>query len=113
MGASRRRVEDNRFIAAGAIGIDDVVLPECCTWKFSAAVAHARIRSIVSVRRGKFRVCACVDRRHDKPATRDADLSYDTQAARDRQSPIPRARGGSGHCRWFIHRKRCLRGDRR
>ena len=47
MGASRRRVEDNRFIRGKGKYIDDVVLPAMLHMEvLRSPVAHARIKSI-------------------------------------------------------------------
>src|SRR6187549_1085036 len=47
MGASRRRVEDNRFIRGKGNYVDDVVLPGMLHLEFlRSPLAHARIKSI-------------------------------------------------------------------
>ena len=47
MGASRRRVEDNRFIRGKGKYVDDVVLPGMLHMEIlRSTVAHARIKSI-------------------------------------------------------------------
>ena len=47
MGASRRRVEDNRFIRGKGKYVDDVVLPGMLHMEIlRSPVAHARIKSI-------------------------------------------------------------------
>ena len=47
MGASRRRVEDNRFIRGRGNYVDDIVLPGMLHMEIlRSTVAHARIKSI-------------------------------------------------------------------
>ena len=54
LGASRKRVEDNRFIRGRGNYVDDIVLPGMLHMEIlRSPMAHARIRSIdTSARRG-------------------------------------------------------------
>ncbi len=84
MGASRRRVEDNRFIRGRGNYIDDVVLPGMLHMEIlRSPVAHARIRSIDVSKAWEIPGVRLV-LTGDMMATRNLawmpTLSYDTQA---------------------------------
>ncbi len=84
MGASRRRVEDNRFIRGRCNYIDDVVLPGMLHMEIlRSPVAHARIRSIDVSKAWEIPGVRLV-LTGDMMATRNLawmpTLSYDTQA---------------------------------
>ena len=84
MGASRRRVEDNRFIRGRGNYVDDVVLPGMLHMEIlRSPVAHARIRSIDVSKAWEIPGVRLV-LTGDMMATRNLawmpTLSYDTQA---------------------------------
>ncbi len=84
MGASRRRVEDNRFIRGKGNYVDDVVLPGMLHMEIlRSPVAHARIRSIDVSKAWEIPGVRLV-LTGDMLATRNLawmpTLSYDTQA---------------------------------
>ena len=84
MGASRRRVEDNRFIRGKGKYVDDVVLPGMLHMEIlRSPVAHARIRSIDVSKAWEIPGVRLV-LTGDMLATRNLawmpTLSYDTQA---------------------------------
>ncbi|HEY5662812.1 MAG TPA: aerobic carbon-monoxide dehydrogenase large subunit [Ilumatobacter sp.] len=84
MGASRRRVEDNRFIRGRGNYVDDVVLPGMLHMEIlRSPLAHARIRSIDVSRAWEIPGVRLV-LTGDMMATRNLawmpTLSYDTQA---------------------------------
>jgi len=84
MGASRRRVEDNRFIRGKGNYVDDVVLPGMLHMEIlRSPVAHARIRSIDVSKAWEIPGVRLV-LTGDMMATRNLawmpTLSYDTQA---------------------------------
>jgi len=84
MGASRRRVEDNRFIRGRGNYVDDVVLPGMLHMEIlRSPMAHARIRSIDVSRAWQIPGVRLV-LTGDMMATRNLawmpTLSYDTQA---------------------------------
>ena len=84
MGASRRRVEDNRFIRGKGNYIDDIVLPGMLHMEIlRSPMAHARIRSIDTSRAYEIPGVRLV-LTGEMMATRNLawmpTLSYDTQA---------------------------------
>src|SRR6056300_112323 len=84
MGASRRRVEDNRFIRGRGNYVDDVVLPGMLHMEIlRSPLAHARIRSIDASKAWEIPGVRLV-LTGDMMATRNLawmpTLSYDTQA---------------------------------
>ncbi|MGA1616832.1 MAG: xanthine dehydrogenase family protein molybdopterin-binding subunit, partial [Ilumatobacteraceae bacterium] len=84
MGASRRRVEDNRFIRGRGNYVDDVVLPGMLHMEIlRSPLAHARIRSIDVSKAWEIPGVRLV-LTGDMMATRNLawmpTLSYDTQA---------------------------------
>src|SRR5437016_4811017 len=84
MGASRRRVEDNRFIRGKGNYIDDIVLPGMLHMELlRSPLAHARIRSIDTSKAWDIPGVRLV-LTGEMMATRNLawmpTLSYDTQA---------------------------------
>src|SRR3954463_10356729 len=84
MGASRRRVEDNRFIRGRGNYVDDIVLPGMLHMEIlRSPVAHARIRSIDASKAWDIPGVRLV-LTGEMMATRNLawmpTLSYDTQA---------------------------------
>ena len=84
MGASRRRVEDNRFIRGKGNYVDDVVLPGMLHMEIlRSPLAHARIRSIDTSRAWQIPGVRLVMTGETMAARNLAwmpTLSYDTQA---------------------------------
>ena len=91
MGASRRRVEDNRFIRGKGKYVDDVVLPGMLHMEIlRSPVAHARIKSIDTSAAWEVPGVRLVITGETLAARNLAwmpTLSYDTQAV-DRKSVV-------------------------
>ena len=104
LGASRKRVEDNRFIRGKGNYTDDVVLPGMLHMEIlRSPVAHARIKSIDTSRAYAIPGRAPgADRRDDgdpQPGL-DADaVLRHAGRARHRQGALPGARGRVRHRR--------------
>ena len=116
MGASRLRVEDNRFIRGRGNYIDDVVLPGMLHMEIlRSPLAHARITSIdTSKAYADPRRTAGAHRRDDgDPQPRldaDAQLRHPGRAGH-RQGALPGPGGRLRHRRRPLHRQGRLRGD--
>ena len=118
LGASRKRVEDSRFIRGKGNYTDDIVLPGMLHMEIlRSPLAHARIKSIDASKAWDIPGVHLV-LTGEMMATRNLawmpTLSYDTQAVlADRQGPVPGPGGRLRHRRRPLHRQGRVRGDRR
>ena len=118
LGASRKRVEDNRFIRGKGNYVDDIVLPGMLHMEIlRSPLAHARIRSIdTSKAWDDPRRPPRADRRDDgdpQPGLdADAVLRHAGRAGH-RQGALPGPGGRLRHRRRPLHRQGRVRGDRR
>ena len=117
MGASRRRVEDNRFIRGKGNYVDDVVLPAMLHMEvLRSPLAHARIKSIDTSAAWEVPGVRLVLTGETMAARNLAwmpTLSYDTQPSSRPTRCASRPRGRCGCRRRSVHRQGCLQQDSR